>query len=162
MASKLHADLVTRGISCWYAPVDLKIGDRFRISIDESIKLHDKLLVILSESSINSKWVASEVGEAEDEEERRKRTSTDELRGNITVLFPIRVDDAVFDTSAGWAATLRRTRHIGDFRSWREPEKYDLALARLLRDLETSNERDKTAVANRKRLAEKQAPTSTV
>jgi CheY-like chemotaxis protein len=162
VASKLHKDLKTRGISCWYAPVDLRIGDKFRTTIDESIKLHDKLLVVLSESSIDSKWVENEVGEAEDEEERRKQTGTDDLRGNITVLFPIRIDDAVFHTSAGWAAALRRTRHIGDFSSWHNPEKYDFALARLLRDLETSNQHDQAAVANRKRLAEKQTPTGTL
>ena len=150
-----------RGITCWYAPVDLRIGDEFRDKIDESIKLHDKLLVVLSESSIDSKWVESEVGEAEDEEERRQRTGTDELRGNVTVLFPIRIDDAVFNTSAGWVATLRRARHIGDFRSWRDPEKYGVALERLLRDLDASKQLDKAAVANRKRLAEKQVSTST-
>lgn len=124
-ADRLHADLQNKGVRCWFAPEDLKIGDRFRDRIDESIHLHDKLLLILSENSVSSQWVGDEV-EAAFERERRE---------NRTVLFPIRIDDAVTDSDKAWAATIRRTRHIGDFTRWKEHGPYQKAFERLLRDL---------------------------
>ena len=81
-AERLHADLEAKGVRCWYAPHDLKIGDRFRQRIDEAIRVHDKLLLILSEHSVASDWVESEV-EAALEKERR--------RDGQDVLFPVRV-----------------------------------------------------------------------
>jgi len=53
-ARRLHADLRENGVRCWFAPEDLKIGDRFRTRIDESIHVYDKLMVILTEHSIAS------------------------------------------------------------------------------------------------------------
>jgi hypothetical protein len=51
-ARRLHDDLQQAGMRCWFAPEDLKIGDRLKRCIDESIKLYDKLLLVLSEHSI--------------------------------------------------------------------------------------------------------------
>ncbi len=51
------------------------------------------------------------------------------------VLFPIRLDDAVMETDQAWAASLRRTRHIGDFRNWKDHDAFKTAFERLLRDL---------------------------
>jgi uncharacterized protein YjbI with pentapeptide repeats len=124
-AQRLHADLQQKGVRCWFAPEDLKIGDKFRMRIDESIRIHDKLVVILSENSIRSSWVEEEV-EAALEKERKQ---------NKLVLFPIRLDDAVKKTRQAWAASLRRTRHIGDFRAWKDPDQYQKSFERLLRDL---------------------------
>jgi hypothetical protein len=50
-AERLHADLDNKGVRNWYAPEDLKIGDPFRQRIDDEMRLHQKLLVILSEHS---------------------------------------------------------------------------------------------------------------
>lgn len=105
LARRLHADLQASGVRCWFAPEDLKIGARFRQRIDEAIHLQDKLLLLLSEHSIESLWVENEVEAALEKEDRQQRE----------VLFPIRLDDAVMQTSQAWAATLRRTRHISDF-----------------------------------------------
>jgi hypothetical protein len=124
-AQRLHADLQQQGVRCWFAPEDLKIGDKFRMRIDESILIHDKLMVILSENSIRSTWVEEEV-EAAIEKERKQ---------NKLVLFPIRLDDAVMETDQAWAASLRRTRHIGDFRAWKDHDQYQKSFERLLRDL---------------------------
>src|SRR5712692_8765348 len=41
---------------------------------------------------------------------------------------------------SGWAAGSRRTRHIGDFREWKNHDKYKEALGRLLRDLKAGGE----------------------
>jgi hypothetical protein len=130
-AQRLHADLQSKQVRCWFAPEDLKIGDRFRDRIEESIRLHDKLLLVLSANSINSPWVQTEV-EAALERERREQRS---------VLFPIGLDDAVEQTTQAWAADLRRTRHIGDFSHWKNHDSYQAGLTRLLRDLSQSEKK---------------------
>jgi uncharacterized protein YjbI with pentapeptide repeats len=124
-AEHLHADLQSKGVRCWFAPEYLKIGDRFRDRIDESIRLHDKLLIVLSENSVASPWVSDEVESAIEREHRE----------GCTVLFPIRIDDAVMESTQAWAASIRRTRHIGDFTSWENHDSYSKAFDRLLRDL---------------------------
>ena len=126
-AERLYADLQAKGVRCWYAPEDLRIGDKFRQRIDDAIRVHDKLLVVLSETSVASSWVESEV-EAAFEKERTTE--------NKTVLFPIRLDEAVMKTGQSWAADIRRTRHIGDFSLWPDHNSYQKSFQRLLRDLQ--------------------------
>jgi uncharacterized protein YjbI with pentapeptide repeats len=124
-ANRLHADLQSRGVRCWFAPEDLKIGDPFRKHIDDAIRTHDKLLIILSSNSVSSSWVEKEVETAFEKERKQNRT----------VLFPIRLDDTVMETDQAWAADIRRTRHLGDFRDWRIQDSYKKGFDRLLRDL---------------------------
>ena len=124
-AERLHADLQGKGVRCWFAPENLKIGDRLRIGIDESIRIHDKLLLILSKQSIESDWVEQEVETALAKERVQKRT----------VLFPIRLDDAVMKIESGWPALVKNSRKIGDFREWKDHDAYQKAFSRLLRDL---------------------------
>jgi hypothetical protein len=125
LAARLHADLQAAGVRCWFAPEDMKIGDKIRQRIDEAIHMQDKLLLLLSEHALASNWVANEVEVALEKEDRQQRE----------VLFPVRLDNAVMQTSEGWAAALRRTRHIGDFTAWPDPSAYRAAFERLLRDL---------------------------
>src|SRR5262249_694671 len=56
-AERLYADLQSKNVRCWYAPEDLRIGDRFWDCIDKSIRLYDKLLVVISANSVASTWV---------------------------------------------------------------------------------------------------------
>jgi uncharacterized protein YjbI with pentapeptide repeats len=128
-AERLHADLRSKNVRCWFAPEDLKIGDRLRPSFDEAIRVHDKLMVLLSKNSVSSPWVEKEVETAFEKERREKRT----------VLFPIRLDDTVMETDQAWATDIRRTRHIGDFRDWKNHDSYKKAFERLLRDLKAED-----------------------
>jgi hypothetical protein len=57
-AERLHADLRAKNLRCWFAPEDLKIGDRFPDRIEESIRLFDKVMIVLSEASVQSRWVS--------------------------------------------------------------------------------------------------------
>lgn len=130
-AERLYADLQNHNVRCWYAPEDLKIGDEFRTCIDESIRLHDKLLLVLSQHSVMSHWVKKEVETAFEKEHRH----------NKSVLFPIMLDDTVMRTTQAWAADISRTRHIGDFTHWKEHDAYQKGLQRLLRDLKADKTR---------------------
>ena len=58
-----------------------------------------------------------------------------ERQHNKEVLFPIRIDESVMQTTKAWAADIRRTRHIGDFTRWKSHDDYQQALEWLLRDL---------------------------
>ena len=40
----------------------MKIGDRIRPRIDETIRVYDKLLLVLSKASVESQWVEQEEG----------------------------------------------------------------------------------------------------
>ena len=122
---KLYDNLQGKGIRCWYAPEDLKIGDKFRKEIDSTIRLRDKLIVVLSEESIRSDWVEEEVDTALAEEKRTGKL----------ILFPIRIDDAILETDQYWARRIQESRHIGDFSKWKQHDEYQKSFERLLRDL---------------------------
>ncbi|MFZ1465874.1 MAG: hypothetical protein WAV60_17645, partial [Anaerolineae bacterium] len=55
-----------------------------------------------------------------------------------SILFPIRLDDAIMDADQAWAADIRRTRHIGDFTRWKEHDTYAATFDRLMRDLKAA------------------------
>lgn len=129
-AARLHADLQAKGVRCWFAPEDMKIGDKIWDRLDQSIRLHDKLLLILSAEAIGSDWVEDEVTAAFEEERKRGKT----------VLFPVRLDDTVMSTAEPWAAKVRQ-RHIGDFRRWKEHDEYQKGFGRLLRDLKAETKK---------------------
>lgn len=122
---RFFSDLQARGVRCWYAPKDMRIGDRLPDAIYSGIRTQEKLLLILSEHSVTSDWVAAEVEKALEEERDRGRT----------VVFPIRIDDAAMLTKTAWTEQIRETRQIGDFRNWRHESGYRDALERLLDDL---------------------------
>jgi TIR domain/Pentapeptide repeats (8 copies) len=123
-AERLHADLPNKGARCWFAPHDLRIGDKILDEIDAAIRLRDKALLILSEHSIKSDWVEDEVTAGFEEERKREQI----------VLFPVRLDEAVMKTNEAWAAKLR-ARLIGDFQHWKDHDAYKRSFERVVRDL---------------------------
>jgi TIR domain len=129
-AERLYADLQSNGIRCRYAPHHLRPGTVIIRGIDEAIRTYDKLLLILSKASIESRWVEHEVNRALYKEMERKQD----------MLFPIRVDNAVLESPVGWAADLRH-RHIGDFTHWKHHDDYQQAFTRLLRDLKAEGQK---------------------
>ncbi|MFL5699656.1 MAG: toll/interleukin-1 receptor domain-containing protein [Ktedonobacteraceae bacterium] len=124
-ARRLYADLQSNNVRCWFAPEDLKWGERIRSGIDEAIRLHDKLLLILSRHSVASGWVEREVKTALAKERKETRT----------VLFPVRVDNAVLECPYAWATEIRHERNMGNFTKWKNHDEYQKAFTRLLRDL---------------------------
>ncbi len=133
-ANRLHADLQAKGVRCWFAPHDMRSGKKVHEQIDEAIRMHDKLLLILSPASMDSEWVKTEISKA------RKR----EVRDGKRVLFPIRLcpfetlrDWECFDSDAGkHSAREIREYFIPDFSNWKDHDAYMLAFNRLLKDLQ--------------------------
>jgi TIR domain/Pentapeptide repeats (8 copies) len=126
-AKRLYTDLQNNHVRCWFAPEDLKIGDKIRTGIDEAIRIHDKLLLVLSGNSVDSAWVEKEVETAFDKEVKTRKL----------VLFPVRLDNAVMETDQAWAADIRRMRNIGDFTRWKNHDDYERAFNSLLCDLKS-------------------------
>jgi uncharacterized protein YjbI with pentapeptide repeats len=123
-ANRIYADLQEKTVRCWFAPHDLPIGGKILDETYAAIRLHDRVLLVLSEDSIRSDWVEDEVTRAFEEERKR---------GQV-VLFPIRLDDTVMTANEAWAEKLR-ARNIGDFRNWRNLAAYGKSFERLLGDL---------------------------
>jgi TIR domain/Pentapeptide repeats (8 copies) len=132
-AERLYADLQSRNVRCWFAPHDVQGGKKLHEQIDEAIRVHEKLLLILSPDSMGSEWVKTELAKA------RKR----EVRENRRVLFPMRLcsfeelrDWECFDADTGKdSAREIREYFIPDFSDWKEHDKYKAAFDRLIRDL---------------------------
>ena len=132
-AERLYSDLQSKGVRCWFAPEDIKGGKKIHTQLDEAIKLHEKLLLVISENSMNSDWVANEIKRA------RKR----EKESGRQKLFPIRLIDfdllrewELFDsdTATDLAAEVR-SYFIPDFSQWKNHDSYQKAFDRLMRDL---------------------------
>ena len=132
-ADRLYADLQAKSMRCWSAPHDIRGGRMIHEQIDEAIRLHDRLLLILSEHSMGSEWVKTEIAKA------RKR----EVKEGKRVLFPVRLvgferlrDWEGFDGDTGKdSAREIREYFIPDFSRWKEHDSYQAALGRLVGDL---------------------------
>ena len=89
-ARRLYDALQGKGVRCWYTPEDIQGGKKIHEQIDQAVRIHDKLLLVLSERSMNSEWVKTEIANA------RKREVAEQKR----LLFPIRLVD--FETIRNW------------------------------------------------------------
>jgi hypothetical protein len=132
-AERLHADLQAKGVRCWFAPEEMKGGRKLHEQIDEAIRLHDKLLLILSEHSMNSNWVKSEIANAR---EREKREGKQLLFPITLVPFEAIKQWKLFDAEIGTdAAREIREYFIPDFSNWKDHDSYQTAFQRLVKDL---------------------------
>jgi hypothetical protein len=60
-AQLLYDDLQNSGVRCWFAPKDIQGGRKLHEQIDHAIQRNDRTLLILSENSMNSEWVKTEI-----------------------------------------------------------------------------------------------------
>jgi len=138
-ASRLYADLQAHGVRCWFAPHHIQGGKKIHDQIDEAIRVYDRLLLVLSESSMNSEWVKTEIANA------RQR----EVREGRQMLFPISLTEfervrqwRAFDADTGKdSAREIREYYIPDFSNWKDRDSYRSALGRLLTDLRAAPKR---------------------
>src|ERR1035441_4726914 len=124
-AERIYGDLIGNRVPCWFAPEDLDIGSPFRQSIYDAIRVSERLVLILSKDSVVSPWVETEVENAFEMERQSRKL----------MLFPLIIDDTAMDTDAAWAANIRQTRIMGDFRGWENEQVYSRGLTKVLRGL---------------------------
>ena len=109
----------------------------------QAIRLHDKLLLILSEHSMNSEWVKTEIFNAREREVAEKKRK----------LFPVRL--VPFETLYGWKCFDAKTGKdlareiaeyfIPDFANWKDHDSYQNGFDRLLKDLKSPDAGAKSA-----------------
>jgi hypothetical protein len=132
-ASKLNAALAGHGVKTWLSQKDVLGGLKLHEQLKAGIRRMDKLLLVLSDASIHSHWVGTEMLEAR----RRERSESKSM------LFPIRLvgydklaDLELFDADEGrdlWREI--RQLYIPDFTQWQQDGRFDAALKELLRAL---------------------------
>jgi uncharacterized protein YjbI with pentapeptide repeats len=133
-ADRLYADLQNNGIRSWFAPHNIQGGRKIHEQIDDAIRVYDKLLLILSDASMKSRWVKTEIASARAREEQQNRK----------MLFPVSIVPferirawSLFDADTGIDnAREIREYFIPDFSNWKDHDSYQAAFGRLLRDLE--------------------------
>jgi hypothetical protein len=138
-ARRLHERMRANHLRVWFTPEDIQGGKKIHEQLEGAIQLYDKLLLVLSDHSIESPWVETEIYNARQTELRQQRRK----------LFPIRLTD--MDTLNAWRcfdadtgkdlAREVREYHIPDFSNWKDNDAFELAFARLLRDLRATEAR---------------------
>ena len=133
-AQRLYADLQAKNVRCYKFDRDAKWGEPVWGEIDTAIRHYDKLVVICSEHSLQSLPVIREIERALQKEDREHRN----------VLFPIRIDDYLFDK---WEHPRKAdvvSKVIGDFRGSDNLATYSKAFPRFLDALNRPQEDSKT------------------
>lgn len=131
-AQRLHGRMRDAHLRVWFAPEDIQGGKKLHEQIDTAIRLYDKLLIVLSDASLQSEWVMTELRKAfkaQRQTEKRK-------------LFPVRLVD--FETLRDWEcfdadsgkdlAVELREYFIPDFSNWKDHDQFEAAFDRLLND----------------------------
>jgi uncharacterized protein YjbI with pentapeptide repeats len=137
-ANRLHSRLRDAKARVWFAPEDIKGGEKIYEQIERAIQLHDRLLLVLSENSLRSNWVESEIRKAIETEKRENRRK----------LFPIRITDyetlkmwRCFDADSGRDLAVEvREYFIPNFSNWKNQDSFEAAFDKLLRDLRAGEE----------------------
>jgi hypothetical protein len=138
-AERLYSRMVQGKLCVWYAPDAMQAGKKIHEQTDEAIQDHDKLLMVLSDSSMKSEWVKTEIHKAR----------TAEVGEGKRKLFPIRLVSIdkikrwqCFDALVGKDSAIEILEyHIPDFSNWKDHDAFEKAFARLLDDLKTNESR---------------------
>jgi uncharacterized protein YjbI with pentapeptide repeats len=132
-SQRLYWRMRSEKLRVWFATEDMRAGKKLHEQVFSAIQIHDKLLLVLSENSMKSEWVKTEIRrprKVEREENRRK-------------LFPIRLVDfepiqkwECFDADSGKDLAIElREYYIPDFSNWKDHETFESEFTKLLRDL---------------------------
>lgn len=133
-ARRLHERMRAAKLRVWFAPEDMQGGKKLMEQIDEAIQVNKRLLLVLSEHSMKSEWVKTEI----------RRARKVEHRDNRRKLFPIRLVSMprlekwqclATDPDEDIAAEVR-SYHIPNFSNWKDHDAFEAAFAALLRDLQ--------------------------
>ena len=135
-AHQLHDDLQDHGIRCWLVPENLKGGGKdLQIQLNKAIGLDDKLILILSDQSMASQWIAQELKVLREQEKQERRR----------LLFPVSLANPAMIQSwtlmepgsfVNLAKELRK-HPIPNFSDRHHEPSYQSAFKQLLRDLKS-------------------------
>jgi len=132
-ARRLHERMRDAHLRVWFAPEDIQGGKKLHEQVETAIRIYDKLLIVLSEASLQSEWVMTELRKARKAERQSGKRK----------LFPIRLVDFAtlrdwecFDADSGKDLAVElREYFIPDFSRWKEHNTFEASFERLLADL---------------------------
>ena len=155
-ARRLYGRLRDAKVRVWFWPENIKTGEAVQEQVETAIHAHDKLLIVLSEASLQSDWVMKELREARNAERRSGKRK----------LFPVRIVDfrALADgTSLNQKSGKNFVKELSkyfilDFSNWKDHDQFEAAFSRLLKDLRTESP---VPAAKRKRVKKSKRRTPT-
>ena len=134
---QLCSRMKQEGLLVYYAPEDIQGGKKIHEQIYQAILYYDKLILVISEASMNSNWVELEIKRA------RKREKTENRR----VLFPImltsfeKIQEWELITSDGEdLAEEIRQYYIPDFGQWKDYDAFTVEFDKLIDALKADDE----------------------
>jgi hypothetical protein len=133
-AERLSVDLEANGFRCWFTPHNMHSDEWTPDRIDHAIQMQDRVLLVLSKVSMNSRWAKEEV-------EKAYNRGVNE---NRRVLYPISI--CSLEELAKWEAiapgtgkeSTREIREyfIPNFSNWPDHYSYRQVFSQFLRDLQ--------------------------
>lgn len=127
---RLYADFRAKDVQAYYFPKNARWGESVWGEIGRGIKRSDKVVVVCSKNSLQSSPVLREI----------ERTLNREDREGKNILFPIRIDNYLFECWEHQRKADVVSKVVGDFRGWdQDAAKYDMAFEKLLRALEAED-----------------------
>ena len=132
-AENLQSYLKAHGVRCWLATEKTKRRDRRHKIINSAVNIHDKVIMILSENSVERDWSENEIETVLQKEY---------IQGN-SVFFPVSIDDAIKFTEKSWAIKMRKSYRVHDFSMWRDRNVFQDAFSYLLSALTAEEEKRK-------------------
>ncbi|MEM8484929.1 MAG: toll/interleukin-1 receptor domain-containing protein [Bacteroidota bacterium] len=134
-ALQLHHDLQDQGIRCWLVPDELKGGQDLQLRTNQALGQHGKLVLILSDSSMASDWVAAELkGMRELEKQERRR-----MLFPVSLASPPMLQSWTLMEPGSFINLAKELRQypIPNFSDMHHEPSYESALVQLLRDLKS-------------------------
>jgi hypothetical protein len=130
---KLYDALSDSGMRVWFAPHDVLPGRKIEHQISGAIEQYDKLLLVLSDASMQSQWVETELYKAREREVATK----------AQILFPISLVPyekirawKAFDADTGRdMAREVREYFIPDLSGWADDDAFEREVQRLTKAL---------------------------
>ena len=133
-ARRLVERMLGEKLRVWFAPENLRRGEKVYEQIDRAIQVNDRLLVVLSKHSMQSDWMKLEITKAHKAERDGPRRKLVPI-----ALVPYReiLKWQCLDPYTGedLADEIRQYFLPDDFSNWKDHDSFERAFAALLRDL---------------------------
>ncbi|MGB6990649.1 MAG: toll/interleukin-1 receptor domain-containing protein [Candidatus Sulfotelmatobacter sp.] len=144
-AERLSVDLEANGYRCWFTPRNSYSDEWMPDQVDQAIQMQDRLLLIISKDSMNSRWAKEEVQKAYNRG----------VKENRRVLYPVSIRP--IEELAKWeeiqpdagkeSAHELRQYFIPNFSNWPDHYSYRQVFNEFLRDLRRNAKPDRSSFA---------------
>jgi hypothetical protein len=126
---RFYNNLREKDVQVWRFAEDAEWGESVWGEIEKTIKNYDKVVAVCSKNSLTSGPVLREIERALNREDKEHKN----------VLFPVTLDDYIFDEWEHPRKADVLAKVVGDFRGWnRSATKYDAAFKKLLKALKAA------------------------